>query len=129
MKKKWEMPIRLKGKGNNYTTTSGGIIMNTDTKGVDQCLLIGSSTWHMPDEAISAELMMNLTVLTHCPNMSADWSFLFGNDDQFHGTPQALSKALQQQYEDPGENEKREEHRRGKHFQQHTDQIVVRVRI
>lgn len=29
------MLIRLKGKENNYTTTSGGIIMNIDIKGMD----------------------------------------------------------------------------------------------
>lgn len=28
-------PIRLKGKENNYTTTSGGIIMNIDIKGIN----------------------------------------------------------------------------------------------
>lgn len=73
---------------------------------------------------------MNLAVLTHCWNMCADWSFFFSNDDQLHGAPDVLSKALQS-------NNMRTlvKMRRGRntvaedamipHFQQHTHRFVV----
>lgn len=38
------MPTRLKKKENDYTTTSGGIIMNISIREMDLCLLIESFT-------------------------------------------------------------------------------------
>ena len=73
--------------------------------------------------------MMNLTVLTHCWNMSADWSFFFSNDDRLHGDPHVLSKALQSNMRTlvkmrRGKNTV-EEGAMISHFQQHTHQFVV----